>query len=139
MILRILEILGLRYNPERHAIPAKRDKAKRRRTVQIQDDDGIQFDNVTGKRVTYSEQDAGASWESLSGTKRLPYITNFDLEEIRTNDLDPEKYRRIKIEWAKGSSARDIAKTIKEKGFGKRTCETYLAAINRAEALSPTD
>lgn len=87
-------------------------------------------------RVPVYENINGDGWDSVGKMQinnRDSSISNRDIEEIESRSLKEDRYQEIKLRWANYESIREISNSYKgQRGYGKRTIEKYIAAINRA-------
>ena len=110
------------------------EKTEAKRTKVVFDKD-VQF--IYGKPFKYVELKDGFELtliEVVNG--RTDKITELDQEQIKYRGLKVDKYAKIKLNWARGLSVRQLAKEMSiGKGFSKGTIETYYAAINACNPL----
>lgn len=133
----LMELAGLRYNPERHALPAPPaapKKARERRetpaaTVHIVDGQRF-FERTPAAESVISEWERETT-EQNSG--RIPALTSDDLAALGA--LDVRKAGAIKPLWAAGHTNEDCSKILTArlgKGFSPRTVSNFTAAFSRA-------
>lgn len=144
IITRILSFLE--FDPDRDGLPGtKADKASVAggRTNLPED-----VRPIAGGRVLFKtdkDKDGTGDWDRFDKAGRTYELTKADKEEIRLSKdkavkLSEEKYLLFKYKWSLGVSALDASLALSAeqgKGYGKRTAETYFAAINRAYNAPP--
>lgn len=106
----------------------------------------------TKSRTDLVEDRRGRSWtfsidreknqtemELCDGGHRDPELTDRDGQAVQERNLNRDKYAKIKYQWAtrtngKYPTAKEISKHLSQgaRGYGLRTVEKYVAAINAA-------
>ena len=140
LLYNLFDFLFGGYDPEVFAAKWK-EAPKQERTKRDRNDlpDDIQVNAVTGKLEQVTALDNNATeWETVQtrikkAGLRVPFLTDYDLDEIEDRELDEVKAKVIKVEWAKGSTAKEAAKNLNGKGrFGESLVQKYYAAFSAA-------
>ena len=107
----------------------------RQKTVNLDTTKNVQY--LTDQNIAFEVVETENGFESVrigSGILSESNPTNRDQEICQTRKLDFDKYMTLKPFWQAGQSAAIVAKKHKgQRGYGKRTLESYLSAYNAAK------
>ncbi len=138
MIDSILKLFGWYCDPA-EALPVPTVEAKKR-GMAVAVPDGISFAADGRSFLTKFHKEGFESVEVTIG--RIPSRTKFDDEVLSMAPahgkptLNANKYFRLKLFWARGLSAKAVARTMAgERGFSIRTLEYYWERFSEAQRL----
>lgn len=126
-------MLGLYYDPDRHAAPGYTMKKESKiKSTYIPPSEDVMF--TSGKAIPYKLDEDGArviEWGSKDHA-----LTSQDVQVCKELGLNQDKYTIIKAMWAiagmTAPKASDELQKRYSRGYGIRTIETYFGAINKA-------
>lgn len=131
----LLKFLGLYCDPD-EALPVPVDNRKQQEGTVLADN--VTFDSKGRPFQTEYKADGFVSKEVVIGrtssrTKGDDWILSLSPPKGKPK-LNPNKYFRLKVFWAKEVSAELAAQSLsKEKGYGIRTLEYYWASFSKSQ------